>query len=496
MISSSGAAAATTSVRLSWDANSEPDLAGYILHYGTAPGVHNASIDVGNVTSYQIDDLPEGVVYYFAAVAYDLSGNRSNKSNEIAVLPSAPAPALHISASGSPDPVPAGDLLTYSFEYSNSGTTAASGVVIATSIPGDTTFVSATGGQMPTGSMVTWSVGSLPAGASGTVHMVVRVTSPLPNGTLIFNGGYTIDSDETSPVGGGTIHTTVTSAPILQVSKTRIPDLVRAGDFFTYRIAYSNVGNATATDVTIIDILPPDTAYIWATEGGSHQTGTGHWLAWLRGTLPPGTTEFVHEIVRLRSPLPVGSLITSAGVVIVSNETAPVFSLPDMAHVSPPAPPRLGDVIDGQTGLNSVLAGGVHRIRVTGNGFLQGAQVDLGPDIVVDETTWVSFNRLDVQIAVGPGAPRGPRSLTVTNPDLGAATLIDAVEVVFSPDLNQDCRLDGNDFIVIGGSLDHTLGEPEFKDRADLDGNGSVDPADLALFLIYIGKPLPTCPAW
>ncbi len=66
---------------VSWDANSEPDLVGYKLYYGTASRSYGTPIDVGNQTTYTINDLGPGT-YYFAATAYDTSGNESGFSNE------------------------------------------------------------------------------------------------------------------------------------------------------------------------------------------------------------------------------------------------------------------------------------------------------------------------------------------------------------------------------------------------------------------------------
>jgi hypothetical protein len=59
------------------------DPAGYKIYYGTSSGMYSRSIDVGNVTSYTVSDLTEGVTYYFAATAYDGSGNESDLSNEV-----------------------------------------------------------------------------------------------------------------------------------------------------------------------------------------------------------------------------------------------------------------------------------------------------------------------------------------------------------------------------------------------------------------------------
>ena len=75
---------------LSWDAPSTntdgtplTDLAGYIIHYGTATGDYSQSIDTGNVTTYQVTNLTDGITYYFTVTAYDTYLNESDYSNEI-----------------------------------------------------------------------------------------------------------------------------------------------------------------------------------------------------------------------------------------------------------------------------------------------------------------------------------------------------------------------------------------------------------------------------
>ncbi|PYT16815.1 MAG: hypothetical protein DMF51_03805, partial [Acidobacteria bacterium] len=104
---------------------------------------------------------------------------------------------LAVSASDAPDPVAAGANLTYTLSYSNTGSAGATGVILSDTVPANTTFVSATGGGSLSTGVVTWSIGSLAAGASGSVTLTVRVNSPLANGTAISNGTYSIDSAET-----------------------------------------------------------------------------------------------------------------------------------------------------------------------------------------------------------------------------------------------------------------------------------------------------------
>jgi hypothetical protein len=70
-------------VTLAWNPNTESDLAGYRLHYGTASGSYTVHLDVHNVTTYTVGGLTDGQTYYFAATAYDASGNESGYSNQV-----------------------------------------------------------------------------------------------------------------------------------------------------------------------------------------------------------------------------------------------------------------------------------------------------------------------------------------------------------------------------------------------------------------------------
>jgi hypothetical protein len=72
-------------VTLAWDMNSEPNVMGYKIYYGTASRNYDWFIDVGNVTSITITDLPNGSTYYFAATAYDNSNPpiESTHSDEV-----------------------------------------------------------------------------------------------------------------------------------------------------------------------------------------------------------------------------------------------------------------------------------------------------------------------------------------------------------------------------------------------------------------------------
>ncbi len=72
-----------STVNISWLSNSDNDLAGYRVYYGTGTRNYQHYIDVGALTNAAIDGLSEGVTYYFAVTAYDASGNESAYSAEV-----------------------------------------------------------------------------------------------------------------------------------------------------------------------------------------------------------------------------------------------------------------------------------------------------------------------------------------------------------------------------------------------------------------------------
>jgi len=82
-----GSTAPGTTAALAWDAVTDPNLSGYRIYYGTAPGTYLQSVGqgliVGDVTTYTVTGLSSGTRYYFAATAYDTSNSESIFSNEV-----------------------------------------------------------------------------------------------------------------------------------------------------------------------------------------------------------------------------------------------------------------------------------------------------------------------------------------------------------------------------------------------------------------------------
>jgi fibronectin type 3 domain-containing protein len=78
-------AATTSSATLTWNANTESDLAGYKIYRATSSGAYGAplaTISAGTV-SYAATGLQSGNTYFFVVTAYDSAGNESAFSNEV-----------------------------------------------------------------------------------------------------------------------------------------------------------------------------------------------------------------------------------------------------------------------------------------------------------------------------------------------------------------------------------------------------------------------------
>lgn len=88
LIPNANAAQAT----LSWVANTDPAVVGYKLYYSNESGIYSQSVDVGNATSYTVNNLSDGKTYFFSAVAYDAWGHQSDYSNEVSKSIPASAP--------------------------------------------------------------------------------------------------------------------------------------------------------------------------------------------------------------------------------------------------------------------------------------------------------------------------------------------------------------------------------------------------------------------
>ncbi|MEW5852151.1 MAG: tandem-95 repeat protein [Myxococcota bacterium] len=163
-----------------------------------------------------------------------------------------------------------GTQITFDLSYSNAGPGAALSAVLSDTVPAGTTFVSATGGGTLSGGAVTWNLGTLPSGASGTVSFTVSVSV---DGT--YNNSATLTYQENLTV------KTITSNTTSTVRDTVLPD------------TFVDSGPANPTDATSATFTfsadEPELRFECSVDSGAFFTCTSGYTV---GSLALGTHTF------------------------------------------------------------------------------------------------------------------------------------------------------------------------------------------------------------
>jgi hypothetical protein len=185
--------ASVGTIRLTWNANTEPGMAGYIVHAGTQPGVYVQHYDVGLTTTYLFANALTGQRYCFAVSAYVTGPSEGPNSSEVCgYANSAPTlAAVSDQSSNVGQPVvlqlsgsdPEGATLTYGATGLPAGVSVASstGLVSGTPSTAGTYSVTATvsDGLLSASQSFTWTVVAADATAP-----VVSITAPTSASTF------------------------------------------------------------------------------------------------------------------------------------------------------------------------------------------------------------------------------------------------------------------------------------------------------------------------
>jgi uncharacterized repeat protein (TIGR01451 family)/fimbrial isopeptide formation D2 family protein len=156
---------------------------------------------------------------------------------------------------------PGADTLTYTLQYRNNSGATITGVQVTDTIPTGMTYLTSTpstGSINVVGQNLTWTIGSVAGGATGTATVTVQTLSSIA-GTSVTNTG-TLSSNQTPNVNASV--DTVIGRPNVLISKRASGNSFVPGNSFTYTVDVVNAGNGLATGVDLTDTLP---AYIAAT---------------------------------------------------------------------------------------------------------------------------------------------------------------------------------------------------------------------------------------
>lgn len=219
-------------------------------------------------------------------------------------------PQLVINKTAITPNVVAGGPLQYAIEVRNIGNGAANGVSVTDSLDPNVNFVAASQGGTESGGTVTWNIGTLEPGEGTTRILYLLVDDPLPNGSTIQNYA-TVTSPQTNPLTSPLSSATVSSSPILQVTKKALSGSAQAGGQITYELTVSNRGNDQATQVVVTDLLPNITQFVTATGGGSFSSESDT-VTWNIGTLAAGANSTVSVTLKVNNGVSNGTPILNS----------------------------------------------------------------------------------------------------------------------------------------------------------------------------------------
>ena len=160
---------------------------------------------------------------------------------------------------------------------------------------------------------MTWDLGGLDPGETGTVNLTVEVKDDVESTTI--TNCATVTGEELPSA------TSCVEVSVYQIGFEKESSVTEAvpGQEYVYTLAYDNPGDNPITNVTISDELPPELTFISASGGGSYD---GTYVNWTIGTLPAMSDGEVTFTVRVKDAVENGTQILNCGI-IDSDQTVP-----------------------------------------------------------------------------------------------------------------------------------------------------------------------------
>jgi uncharacterized repeat protein (TIGR01451 family) len=183
--------------------------------------------------------------------------------------------------------------VTFTLTLTNRGPNRATGVSVKDLLPEGLSYVSHSGGAYVPGTGI-WTVGDLLFGSTTSLQITATATNigAIKNFAQVWdaiegdvdsipasNAGTTPEEDDESAV------TVTVIAADLELTKSVNNSTPNVGSNVVYTISVTNRGPASATSVTVADLLPAGLSYV-SHSGGAYVPGTGLWTI---GALAVGT---------------------------------------------------------------------------------------------------------------------------------------------------------------------------------------------------------------
>jgi uncharacterized repeat protein (TIGR01451 family) len=299
-----GATSGTLNCAVPGLANGQSAIITYVMRAESiASGVSGTTYNTATVSATEPETQP--------ANNSTTQATTTRKTADLAITKSAPASATP------------GTTFNYVLLVTNNGPNPSVGAVVTDTLPAGLVFQSASPGCVFVSPKVTCTLGTLVNGASTTLTIGVRVSSPFTGTLPIVNTASVATVNEVDPVSpnNSSSASTVLDASVADLALVKTaPSVVRPGALLVYTLKLTNNGPSASVGAIVTDPLPPGLTFVSASAGCTYGAGT---VTCVAGTLASGSSTTFTITTKADSPFMATNPVSNSATVTATNEVDP-----------------------------------------------------------------------------------------------------------------------------------------------------------------------------
>ena len=343
----------------------------------------------------KVSDLQFGSLVNYARVSASNPDPSPNNNDNSEITNVNTIADISVVKTASPSPAIPGQKLTYEILVTNNGPSGAQKVIINDNVPAALQNVVVTSSQgscsfAGPGALVC-NLGPMAANAKATITIVGTIdpaaTGTISNTAYVTSCNCTNDPNDTN--NSSVVTTPLVPTADLQLNKLATPT-VYAGQNITYQIDVFNAGPSTASQIQVLDTLPPGVTYQSAgsTIGCGETAPNSGVIKCIAFSLPAGNTMTFTIVVKTDANLQPGTSLQNVAVVSSAAQDPSPLNNTDNADTSITSQ---ADLAITKTGPATVTAGGnvTYTITLTNNGPSAAQNVDV-KDLLPPGVSFVS----------------------------------------------------------------------------------------------------------